>query len=460
VSVMRVNNKNPIIYRMTKGFIAQILAQLVVVLTRLFEVPLFLSHWGIETYGEWLLLAAIPAYIGLSEGGFTTTTQREMAMKVAKNEKDAAISLFQTTFLLLVLLSVLLLTVASLGLFLPLRSVFHFRELSGTSIAIILLFLTGYVMVSFQCGLIFGGYFATGRYPRGYMLSSLNYLLDFTGIVVALLLGAGPVGVSAGMFAGRIVGLFVFLLDFRKTVSWLRHGWQSATWHNFKYLIKPSLASVAFPLGQALNNQGIRLVVGISLGPIAVATFSTLRTLTRTALSPVGILSRLTEPEIAAAYGKGNGAAVRKLFLKSSQLSVWLAGAGVVVLVIYGRNILSVWTHGKIIMDMGVYLLLLLVAFTNSLWNTALMVPYGSNRHEGAARFYSTIQAITIGAASLLTQYLGLTGTAIALLACEVLLLLRILGIALKMSEESIGNWLEEVINPPIGTFREFIKSL
>jgi hypothetical protein len=71
----------PVIQRLRKGLGAQRFGQAVNLFIRLAEVPLFLAFWGAERYGEWLMVAAIPAYLAMADGGFTGTTQREMIME-------------------------------------------------------------------------------------------------------------------------------------------------------------------------------------------------------------------------------------------------------------------------------------------------------------------------------------------------------------------------------------------
>jgi O-antigen/teichoic acid export membrane protein len=74
---------------------------------------------------------------------------------------------------------------------------------------------------------------------------------------------------------------------------------------------------MAFPLGNALNIQGIRLVVGLALGPAAVAVFAPLRTLSNLALQPRAVINRLMEPEMALAFGAGDPSLFRRLFTQS-----------------------------------------------------------------------------------------------------------------------------------------------
>ena len=56
--------------RLIAGFGASTFSRLSTTLTQIFSVPVFLSHWGVHLYGEWILLNTIPSYLGLSDVAF------------------------------------------------------------------------------------------------------------------------------------------------------------------------------------------------------------------------------------------------------------------------------------------------------------------------------------------------------------------------------------------------------
>ena len=91
--------------RLTKGLGAQGYSQAVQIFIRLAEVPLLLVYWGTQLYGEWLMLAAIPAYLAIADGGFAGVASREMSMRSGAGDRRGALALFQSTWLLLLLVS-------------------------------------------------------------------------------------------------------------------------------------------------------------------------------------------------------------------------------------------------------------------------------------------------------------------------------------------------------------------
>ena len=86
----------------------------------------------------------------------------------------------------------------------------------------------------------------------------------------------------------------------------------------------------------------------------------------------------------------------------------------------------------------------------NSIWYTALMVPYATNRYGRIAMHYTLIYGV--GAASL--GYIGavgfgIVGTALALLIAEGIMAVVIVHSALRLLRMSAKHWLNTILQPP-----------
>ena len=55
--------------RLIQGMGANFLGQIINMASRVLLVPLFLTAWGVEVYGEWLILTSIGAYLFLTDLG-------------------------------------------------------------------------------------------------------------------------------------------------------------------------------------------------------------------------------------------------------------------------------------------------------------------------------------------------------------------------------------------------------
>jgi len=451
-----VPHEDSLLTRLKRGLGAQAFGQAVQIFIRLAEVPLLLAFWGPRLYGEWLMLTAIPAYLAMADGGFAGAASRKMAMRSGAGDRAGALGVFQSTWaLLLVVSGAVFLGAALLAQAFPLGTWLGFEAMAPASLKIILLLLVTHVLVGFQGGLLYGGFWCSGCYPAGMALSALTHLLEFMGLALMVLLGGGPVEAAAGFLAGRVLGTVLLWLGLRQATPWLEYGFGRASLGEIRRLTVPAFASLAFPLGNALNIQGTRLAVGLVLGPPAVAVFVPMRTLTRLALQPVNVVNRLMEPEMGTAFGKGDTALFGRLFTRSCQVSLWLGLSVSLALAGAGSWLLSIWTAGKVEMHWALFLLLLGAAATNAMWYTALMVPYATNRHGRIALSYSLIYG---GAALMLAhvsaELLGYIGVGTALLVAELAMAGLVVSAALRLSDCSWIEWALSIVRPPVFLLR------
>jgi O-antigen/teichoic acid export membrane protein len=437
--------------RIGRGLGAQGFAQAVQLFIRLAEVPLLLSFWGTHLYGEWLMLSAIPAYLSIGDGGFATAACRDMTIKSGSADRKGTLAVFQSTWFLLIAISISAVFLAfGFVEIAPLRDWLGFAAMTETQVRLVFLLLIGHVLIGFQAGLLNGGFWVAGRYAAGMYFASLTQLFEFGGIAIAVTFGGGPVEAAAGYVAGRAVGTSLMWTGQRKASPWLQLGFAHASLGELKRLTIPALASLAFPLGNALNIQGMRLVVGLALGPSAVAVFSPLRTLSRLALQPRTIINRLIQPELALAFGAEDSLLFRRLFTRSCQFAFWGCLVASLVTGVSGYWVLPGWTGGKIAMDWTAFVVLLVGIIVNAVWYTALMVPYATNRHGRIGVSYTVIY----GGFALCLGYFGATrfglaGVATSILLVEAAMAVVVVHDALQMTYMDLAEWLVMVMRPP-----------
>lgn len=456
--MFRILSGYPLWARILKGTGAQMFSQVVQIFIRLAEVPLLLAFWGAQLYGEWLIIATIPAYLSISDGGFAGAACRDMTIKNSAGDRQGALAIFQSTWLLLLLIScgIGMLTIGFIQIS-PLKSWLSFTLMQTYDIKAVLLILIVYVFIGFQGGLLTGGFWIVGRYPAAMYLSALSQLFEFIGFSAAVVFGGGPIQAAAGYLAGRALGLCLMWIGQRRASPWLRHGFSHASFSEIRRLAAPAFASLSFPLGNALNIQGIRMVVGLVLGPAAVALFAPLRTLSNLVLQPRVVINRLIEPEMAMAFGAENSKLFQRFFIRSCQLSLSGCFVACFFVGIGAHWLFPVWTGGKMLMQWPTFILLLVGVLFNSLWYTALMVPYATNRHKSIAIFYSAIY----GVIALLLSYIGATtmgliGVALALLCVEAAMAIIVIRVSLQLAQMNVSKWSNATFSFP---FKNHIKT-
>lgn len=436
--------------RMLNGLGANVYNQGVTVVVQLVGVPILLHAWGPHLYGEWLILFAVPAYLSMTDLGFSQSAGNDMTARVAQGDRQGALAVFQS-------LGVLVWALAAGGLalsavvisYLPLEDWFSFRQMDGSASRWVLWLLVAATFVGLPDGVNHAGFRASGDYALHIGLNSTTRLLQFAGIWIAALAGGGPVVAAAAFLGVRAVTTPAFATLLVRRHRWLRFGIAHASKVELRPLLRPAVANTAMPLAQALNIQGMVLVVGAILGPLAVVVFSTLRTLTRLALQLVLVVSNATEPELAAAYGSANRALFQSLFVHMQRAGLWLELVAATVLAALGGVILEVWTHGRVAMEPALFAGLLGSAVASVLWSGGLSALKAANRHLRAATVFVAASAGAVGAAALLLTWTdNIATTGLALLLMDVTMAAYTLRAAGRLLDVRPATSLAQALDP------------
>jgi O-antigen/teichoic acid export membrane protein len=443
--------------RLAKGLGAQGYAQALNVVIQVSSVPLFLHAWGTDLYGEWLLLTAVPVYLAMSDVGFSTAATNEMTIAFSRGDSEGALESFQSAWVLTLGISlVLLLAVVPAALLLPLGSWLRLPRLGSTGgVGPVFVLLSVQVLTGLQTGLVYAGFHCVGKYGLGLFLMSSVRMLEFGLLALAVLSGGGPIVAAAAFAGGRLGGTLVMGILLRRATPWLSFGYRHAAWPILRRLARPAVAFTAFPLGNALNVQGMLLVVGAMLGPAAAVVFNTLRTMTRVGVQLTSAIRAAVSAEISAAFGAGNRNLLRQLHHQSCQAALWLAILLALALGLFGRSLLSVWTHGRVPMNIATFVLLLAGTLPNSLWLTSLNLAYATNRHERLATMYVVANVIMLLSALAVAAHYHLVGVALVLLLGEIGIAVFVLRTSLKSLDEKVGTFARALVTVPRGVLRE-----
>ena len=442
--------KNHLKTRLFKGIIANGLGQIVTVVIQVVSLPIFLHSWGKELYGEWLILSAIPAYLSLSDIGFSTAATNEMTMKVAQGDRATALEVFQSIWLLISGISfTTAMTLTFTTYFIPIKIWLNLTHLTENEVRIITLLLALYVIVGMQTSLLVAGFTCEGNYAIGVFYASLVRLFEFGIVILVVYLGASPTMGALFFLAMRGIGTIAMRLVLIKKSPWIVYGYCQAKFSTIRRLAKPALACFSFPLGNAINNQGIIILIASLLSPTDVVVFSTLRTLSRLALQLMGMIKNAVSPEISAAYAMKNMALARKLHRHACQVSIWLSFFTVAGLITTGDWIIRIWTQGEIVMSFSLFYLMLITIIFSSFWYTSLVVITAVNQHQRVAFFYLMINIFSLVLANFMVPMWGLNGAAFSLLTIDILMSILVINNSLNLVEDNLSSYLRFILFKP-----------
>ncbi len=453
---------NPaLLERIQKGVASEIFANLIRVVIQVTGVPLFLLFWGDESYGEWLILTAILGYLRLSNVGFGQATRNRMAMEVSAGHRDRALVYFQSTSVLFVVVGTLVMALMVLAASVApvIHDFLNFKTLSIEGLAWSLVILGAVIAINLQVEVLDAGFRCEGHYGLSTFLIMLSELLIFLLIILVMITGGDLVmGIACYLF-GTLFRFLLLRFKLYRLGAWIVFGLSRASWQTIKEFTLPSLAFMAFPLGQAMGLQGTLIIIGAILGPPAVVVFNTVRMLSRYMVHLTVIFGRIGSPEIAFAYGRGDMALVRQVHWQICRIGIWAAVVVCSILALTTPWILKVWTQGQIDPWPGVYLTLLAAVLVWTAHALIANVLQATNNHQRFALVFLIVSAIGLTLAIPLTKIFGLPGAALSSLLVELALLLYILPSAARFAGGTIQSFLSHIAIPPSPMLLRHLRS-
>jgi O-antigen/teichoic acid export membrane protein len=436
--------------RLAAGFGVNIFSRGVATLIQLVSVPVFLEHWGTDLYGAWLLLNSIPSYFALSDVGFGSTAGNEMTMLMAAGRQEEALDVFQSVLALTtVVSSVLGALFILLVWFLPFDHWLHIQAISMHDTRVVVLLLVLSTLLSMQETLYQAAFRCVAKYVFGTFLKSLILLASFLAVTGVVLFGGGVVLTAAVYFGINAVGTLLLWIALRREVPWIRFGFAHARWATLKRLALPSVSFMALPAGNSLNLQGMLLVVGHVLGPVAVVVFSTARTVSRVAVQFMMMISNTIWPEMSTAVGAGDWPLARAIHRRACQVSMACGIAIVAGMLAVGPWIWRRWTVHQFPADNVLLDLMLLLVIFSSLWLTSMTTLTATNRHQRVAFAYLIITGLSLALAWSFAARFGLRGVAVALIGGEIFMAAIVLRSSLSFLGDTFSGFTRSLFSIP-----------
>lgn len=419
---------SPLSTRIVAALGAGAFGQAVNVFIQLASLPLFLHQWDVATYGTWLMLSAMPAYLAMADVGMVSTAGNRMTMAMAQGQPAQANAVFHSALVFMLLVCGAFALVS-----LPVVALAPVPGLSTQDQRVALCALICGVLLTLLGGLADAVFRSTGRYALGTALGTLVRLAEWAGWMVGLLVwGSFSAVALCGLLVRAMGVLWMSCLSGRQSqgLSWQV---QHASLAEVRAMARPALSFMLFPLANAVSFQGITLLVGQQFGAVVVALFNTYRTLARVAVQVTGTFGHALWSEFSGLFGQGGAAAVARLYRRASWLGVGLSMGISVLLFWLAPWLLRWWTHGAIAHEPVLMGLLLAYAAVCGSWHVPRVLLMATNQHIGLAQWTLLAAALAFGLAYGLGQFSGISGVAWGMLLAEALIALLCLLLAHRL---------------------------
>jgi O-antigen/teichoic acid export membrane protein len=425
---------------------AQIYSQLVTVLVQLALVPVLLHSWGAVTYGTWLLISSIPAYLTMSDFGFTTVAKTMMVMRMAEGDRQGVLRCYHTVFVLVCAVAAILTVVCMMivsGID-PTRmgqdeadAAVNGLQATGTLSAYLtvenrlaLALLVGSVLI-YQLFLLVAAAVRTLNRPAVESTYAATMRLAEAVTVGAVAIGGLELAAAAAAILLTRVAMTSALYLWTCTLSpWLRLSLREARWAEFRALRSPAAAFMAIPLSQAMLMQAPVIALGATMGPVAVAAFSTARTVLRVGCSAINMLNATFVTRYSVLAGSRQFALLRRLVVVHLSISAACVLAYFIVALLGGQIALDFLTGGKLHVGLGLLALIAGAICTEMIYTSALTALSATNIHALPSH---VALALSVGSAALCplaAHTAGAIGVATVVLCAQAAILVAILAIA------------------------------
>lgn len=428
--------------------IASTLQKGVKVAEQLLLVPFFISAWGAAYYGEWLTLTIIPSVLGLSELGFGTATCNSFVLKYASGDKEGAANVAKTGFVIISVMVLMFILLSFVTIYLlNFNGVFDKTLIDKNQAIISVSFLLLARIMGFYMPLYESHFRAARRASLGLNILSIYAAINLA-VGVALLLLKYDIVIYAlsnliisAIFTIIYAAIAVKTLPINKEYKtiFLKSEAVIITRNGFGYLLSP--------IWQAIFFQGTTFAVRLTLGPLAVTIFNTVRTLTRAITQANTIVSYTIMPELQYEMGAGNYTQVKKLFRLGIITIFAIAIVGVIFLLIGGPWFYELWTNKTLNPPETMWNVFVMCILFNGMWGFGSDVLIAANRPYDFTIIATLVAIISVLSTYFLAKYFGLTGASYSSLILEVTLFIYILPKSIKLIEYTIKDLLLQIIN-------------
>ena len=423
--------------RIIRSFGADTLGQILNIGMRILLVPLFLSTWGSQGYGEWLVLTALAGWFSLGDLGGQLYFINRMTSDWASKSFDTFQKVYSTGLLLFLISSCVLFALVVIILpLLPLVEWLNFRSIDAELLNIILLIIALKFLLSLPLGLLLGVYRAIGLQATSVMYGNLILLIQLIASVIALLNNAGMLLLASIEVLPIVLIIPIVFWDLHRRLP------KEIELFNFSYVdtmiirdsVSPSLHFLSLQLSAAMIIQGSIIVMAKTLGPIEIAIFSSMRIIANVMSRVMGTISHAAWPELTRLAIQGKHEKLSKLFKIVLFLALFIGLCYLSIIVNFGESLFYWWLNDSLAYDNRVMFLLSSQVVLSVMWNWGGNLLMATNQHQKYARWQMPVNIIALLLCYLGSSHFGLSGGVMGLFLGQYLPMLGVVIWSLRQN--------------------------
>lgn len=417
--------------RLTKGWSANLVQIALGITQQVALVPIFLHYWTGDLLAAWLAIYAAGNLVPIADAGLQFRAINRFLGFRSSLDCDGRTASFYAGLLPIYFGWAGLLAIVVVGVtrFVSPSTVLGFQAIPNFDAAFIVMMVG--MLLGLPANLVSGLYRARGLYGRAVGLQNWGMVLALVGQLISIVSFGSVLGVSIAYATAQIAMMVYFVwMDAPRVVASLqrRHASHSWLWAVGQFL-KAAPFAVSGATDLALVNLPVLLVSAFVVDRVAVAQWG----LTRVAAGLVRALCvQATLPlaaELGQDYALGLNDRLQRLYARGSILIALLASAVVSGLLPFWPEFFSLWTHGAVLYDP--WLAVILLIGTCAAAPSILAANYANYSNRGALLVRTKGLQLTtfLIVSALLIPPMGPLGAAAAVVASDLLIQFGVLGL-------------------------------
>jgi O-antigen/teichoic acid export membrane protein len=442
--------------RVIAGVAGNMVFQVVNAVIQVIGIPLCLSYWGENYYGEWLLLFTIPGYFSVADFGLGTSSAAEMSMMEESGKTEEIQQMLRSTFWFVILWGLIPFGFLLLSnYFLPWSSWLNLKVISNSEFMATFPLLVLYIYLSLFLTVPINFYRVIKKYHVERYISAIHKCLEFGVLLILIIRGSGVFGVALGYLILRTCYFLYLITDLSIRTSLFKLLPVRIDFRGLRRIFKPGISSLFIYLGANILNQGLNTVIGINLGSAKLVMFNTIKTMVNMVKQVINIFNLSIYAEYSYAFGSGNKNLIFKIFRSGMLLNIVVGGLGCLGMLIFGNMMIDWWTKGMVNVDFTFFVLFLIYTFLGTISAVNFAVLSATNQFKNLGIIYLVLVAVLVGIDSIWIHQAGLVYISVLLILFEFILL----SVSLKMVIEILGIGWKDMMKGLIGRRSEvFLK--
>jgi O-antigen/teichoic acid export membrane protein len=411
--------------RMIGGSVASATNVILFIIYQLVSLPVFLTSYGERRYSDWLILYGMPALLSVSDLGVPDVVGSQMTMlRSAGCVSEAALLYRRVRQLARYWLAALAAALLVITWCLNPDTFLHLHTLTPHEARVALTALIGWLCINLYWGLYSAGYQSSKLFPRNLSIIAMTRAAESAVIIGSVAMGFSIPALAIALLATRVVASALMARDFSRRTVWAKSPMPdkfSTERPSLRRLVSPAIASLAFPAGTTVQNQGMLLVVNWRAGAGAVVIVNTIRTVTNSLYQFNTFIKAGVTPELSDRFGVSDTVAVREIAVKVTSLITAFNVALGLLIAFIGPWFLILWSGGRVRVSIAVMTLFAVCSATDCVWHSMSNVAQAKNVHQRIALAYFLACLIALPLSFWLLPSLGVAAVAWSLFSTSII---------------------------------------